>query len=77
MLSCSSAVEILIILLWRWTLQNAIRLSKQVDEETVKWRVDPVRMNNLRMKFVEQCKLYFGVPYAKKYQEPGCKIQIC
>ena len=31
-------------------------------------------MNNLRMKFVEQCKQYFGVPYAKKYQEPGSKI---
>lgn len=30
-------------------------------------------MKNLRMRFVEQCKQYFGVPYAKKYQEPGSK----
>lgn len=53
--------------------QNAIiiRLSKQVNKKAVKWRSDPVRMNNLRMKFVEQCKQYFGVPYAKKYQQPG------
>ncbi|XP_022786949.1 uncharacterized protein LOC111327109 isoform X2 [Stylophora pistillata] len=54
--------------------QNAIRLSKQVDKETTKWRADPVKMNKLRMKFVEQCKLYFGVPYAKKYQEPGTEF---
>ncbi|KAJ7393526.1 protein-glycine ligase, elongating [Desmophyllum pertusum] len=51
--------------------QKAIRQSKQVSEETTKWRADPVRMNNLRMKFLEQCKQYFGVPYAKKYQQPG------
>ncbi|KAL9971339.1 hypothetical protein ACROYT_G023851 [Oculina patagonica] len=51
--------------------QNAIRLSKQVNEEAIKWRADPARMKNLRMKFVEQCKQYFGVPYAKKYQQPG------
>jgi len=51
--------------------QKAIRLSKQVNEEAIKWRADPKRMYNLRMKFVDQCKQYFGVPYAKKYQEPG------
>lgn len=51
--------------------QKAIRLSKQVNEESIEWRADPKRMNNLRMKFVEQCKQYFGVPYAKKYQESG------
>ena len=57
--------------------QNAIRLSKQVSKEAIKWRADPVRMNNLRMNFVEQCKQYFGVPYAKKYQQPGSKISTC
>ncbi|XP_041479461.1 protein polyglycylase TTLL10-like [Lytechinus variegatus] len=25
----------------------------------------------LRMKFLDQCKNYFGVPYAKRYQTPG------
>lgn len=54
--------------------QKAIRLSKQVNEESIEWRADPKRMNNLRMKFVEQCKQYFGVPYAKKYQESGSKM---
>ena len=29
------------------------------------------------MKFVEQCKQYFGIPYAKKYQQPGSKISTC
>ena len=48
-------------------------MSKQVNEEAIKWRADPKRMHNLRMRFVEQCKQYFGVPYAKKYQEPGSK----
>ena len=57
-------------------LQKAIRLSKQVNEEAIKWRADPKRMYNLRMKFVDQCKQYFGVPYAKKYQEPGSKNYI-
>ena len=52
-------------------------MSKQVNKEAIKWRSDPVRMNNLRMKFVEQCKQYFGVPYAKKYQQPGSKISTC
>lgn len=51
--------------------QKAIHLSKQVNEETFKWRADEQRMHNLRMRFVEQCKKYFGIPYAKKYQEPG------
>lgn len=51
--------------------QKAICLSKQVSEGSIQWRADPKRMNNLRMRFVEQCKQYFGVPYAKKYQEPG------
>lgn len=51
-------------------------MSKQVNEEAVKWRADPKRMHNLRTRFVEQCKQYFGVPYAKKYQESGSKTLI-
>lgn len=38
-----------------------------------KLRADPERMWNLRMKFLNQAKKYFGVPYAKKYFKPGSK----
>ena len=34
---------------------------------------DPDRMWDLRMKFVEQAKKYFGVPYAKRYWNPDGK----
>jgi hypothetical protein len=30
-------------------------------------------MYRLRLKFVEQAKRYLGIPYAKKYFEPGSK----
>jgi hypothetical protein len=30
-------------------------------------------MYRLRLKFVEQAKTYLGIPYAKKYFEPGSK----
>lgn len=32
-------------------------------------------MYRLRLKFVEQAKKYLGVPYARKYFEPGSKIK--
>lgn len=31
---------------------------------------DPVKMEALRNKFLEQAKKYFGVPYARKYWRP-------
>ncbi|CAF0871298.1 unnamed protein product [Adineta ricciae] len=34
-------------------------------------RSNPQRMRRLRLKFVEQAKRYLGVPYAKKYFQPG------
>ena len=33
-------------------------------------------MWNLRMKFIQQAEKYFGVPYAKKYFEPGSKLYL-
>jgi hypothetical protein len=30
-------------------------------------------MYRLRLKFIEQAKSYLGVPYARKYFEPGSK----
>lgn len=33
-------------------------------------------MHRLRLKFVEQAKKYLGVPYARKYFQPGSKNNI-
>jgi len=39
-------------------------------------RSNTKRMHRLRLKFVEQAKQYLGVPYARKYFEPGSKKKI-
>lgn len=60
------------------SFQDAIRLQKDLDETTRKKKVrrsNPRRMNRLRLKFVEQAKKYLGVPYGKKYFQPGSKRQ--
>jgi len=36
-------------------------------------RKDPAFKAQLREKFVETCKKYFGVPYAKRYWKEGEK----
>lgn len=51
-------------------LQTSIRLSRNRE---LKKREDPAVMQELRDKFVDQAKKYFGVPYAKRYQEKGSK----
>lgn len=40
------------------------------DKDAGEARKDPEAMAELREKFVEQCKKYYGVPYAKRYHEP-------
>ena len=37
-------------------------------------RADPLRMSELRRKFLERAKSYMGVPYAKRYHPPECKL---
>ena len=48
------------------------------NELRLKALANPDCMWNLRMKFVEQAKKYFGVPYAKKYwtQEGMCDAAV-
>ena len=41
----------------------------QVKTEAV-LRQQPERMKELRSRFLERCKSYYGVPYAKRYHEP-------
>ncbi len=56
-------------------IQDEIRLQQRLEITKKKKirRSDPERMYRLRLKFVEQAKRYLGVPYAKKYFEPGSK----
>lgn len=55
-------------------LQKEIRKARKrreiPDEARLRAMAHPDRMWVLRMKFLEQCKKYFGVPYAKKYWTP-------
>ncbi len=45
-----------------------MRRRKEIPEEArIRVRALPDRMWALRMKFLEQAKSYFGVPYAKRY----------
>ncbi|CAF1676940.1 unnamed protein product [Rotaria magnacalcarata] len=52
---------------------NEIHLEQRIHLKRKKKirRSDPARMYKLRLKFVEQAKRYLGIPYAKKYFEPG------
>ena len=40
------------------------------------FRSDPERIRQLRLKFVQQAKEYFGVPYKKINFPPDCKRDI-
>jgi hypothetical protein len=37
-------------------------------------RRTPLRMQELRSRFIERCKSYYGVPYAKRYHEPDSPL---
>jgi len=47
------------------------RLAKFMARKQRSARKTPAAMDRLRSKFVAQCKKYTGVPYARKYHEPG------
>ncbi|XP_013402524.1 protein polyglycylase TTLL10 isoform X3 [Lingula anatina] len=49
---------------------DEIRQARRMREINAKVKGDPTRLWNLRMKFLEQAKKYFGIPYAKKYWSP-------
>ncbi|CAF1285684.1 unnamed protein product [Adineta steineri] len=50
-----------------------MRIQQRIESRKKKKirRSNPQRMRRLRLKFVEQAKRYLGIPYAKKYFEPG------
>lgn len=43
-------------------------------DEMKKTQRDENQLEKLRLKFVEQAKMYLGVPYARRYHEPGSKF---
>ena len=51
--------------------QKEVKKSRKrkdvLDEARLRAMADPEKMMQLRMKFLEQAKKYFGVPYAKRY----------
>jgi hypothetical protein len=51
-------------------LKKVIKRRDVPDEVRLRAMADPDRMWQLRMKFLEQTKKYFGVPYARKYWKP-------
>jgi len=48
-----------------------IKYRKYVTEQATVDRKDPLVKKRLREKFLETAKKYFGVPYAKRYFNPG------
>jgi len=49
--------------------QEAINSKKKQEE-----RQDPAKMQELRQMFIDRCKSYYGVPYAKKYHQPDSEL---
>eukprot|EP00118_Oscarella_pearsei_P012767 m.96294 g.96294 ORF g.96294 m.96294 type:complete len:675 (+) comp36906_c0_seq2:68-2092(+) len=56
---------------FRKAKQERIRIALQAKRKEDEMRSDPQKMEKLRKKFLEQAKQYLGVPYAKKFHEPG------
>lgn len=56
-----------------------VRKRKEVKNEAkLRAMSDPDEMWALRMKFIDQLRKYFGVPYAKRYWKPdGKDLRIC
>ena len=50
---------------------DEIKYRNYVARQTNQGVRDETFKNQLRMKFVETAKKYFGVPYAKRYWQPG------
>ena len=48
--------------------------AKQAEGMSVAQKADPLRVEDLRKKFVSQAMNYIGVPYAKSYHEEGSKF---
>lgn len=51
--------------------QNKLRQVALMKDEMKKTQRDENQLEKLRLKFVEQAKMYLGVPYARRYHEPG------
>ena len=54
-------------LLLQKEVKKARKRKDVSDEARLRAMADPDAMWRLRMKFLDQCRKYFGVPYAKRY----------
>ena len=53
--------------------KDEIKYRNYIAKNTNTNRTDPAFKKALREKFVDTCKKYFGVPYAKRYWKPDEK----
>ena len=53
-----------------------MRQERRMKERQKKAKADPDKLWALRIKFLEQCKKYFGRPYAKKYWSPDGETRL-
>ena len=56
--------------------QQQIRSTKQMLSRPLEEQANSERLTALRKKFVTQALKYLGVPYAKRYHEPGSKYAV-
>ena len=63
----------MIIIKLYFLLQREMKVARIMEERALALRQDAKRMEELRQKFLEGLKKYFGVPYAKRYHEEDCK----
>ena len=63
-----------ILSLFQKAIRNAKKRREGPSEARLRAMADPDRMWDLRMRFVEQAKKYFGVPYAKRYWNKDGKV---
>lgn len=53
-----------------------MKVARIMEERALAQRQDVNRMEELRQKFLEGLKKYFGVPYAKRYHDEDCKCNL-
>ncbi len=49
---------------------KAVQVHLNQAKNEAEMRRQPERMQELRSRFIERCKSYYGIPYAKRYHEP-------
>ena len=56
---------------FRKAKQDEVKYRNFMAAQAMPDRRDPEVKRQLRQKFIDGCRKYFGVPYAKRYHKPG------